>query len=129
MSRDPLRRILYVDDDESMRAIIEAALGVVGRFSLRGCASGAEAIPAVSEYSPQLVLLDVLMPTMTGPEILERLRAAPATRSIPVMFMTGVDDTAEIERLLGLDVIGVIRKPVNPSTLAAEIEDIWSRTG
>lgn len=123
--REPLQRILYVEDEESMRTIVQVALGDVGGFSLRSCRSGEEALATVRAFNPQLILLDVMMPGMSGPEILTRLKSTPETHDIPVIFMTALDDEEEIERYRALGAAEVILKPIDPANLAEDVREIW----
>ncbi len=85
----PLCRILYVEDEPDIRAIAQMALEAVGGFSVIGCASGSEALSAAATAQADLLLLlDVMMPGMDGPDTLKALRALPATANTPVIFMT-----------------------------------------
>ena len=125
MPSESLQRILYVEDEASMRTIVQVALEDVGGFVLRVCHSGAEALVSIAEFHPQLILLDVMMPIMTGPQLLERLRASPNTANIPVIFMTALDDEDEVENFRAMGVADVILKPIDPATLAADVREIW----
>ncbi|MCB1734448.1 MAG: response regulator [Gammaproteobacteria bacterium] len=125
MPRESLKRILYVEDEASMRTIVQVALEDVGGFVLRVCHSGAEALASVVEFRPQLILLDVMMPVMTGPQLLENLRTIPEAAKVPVIFMTALDDEDEIEKFRSMGVVDVILKPIDPATLAEDIREIW----
>jgi CheY-like chemotaxis protein len=112
-------RILYVDDEPDIREVVEISLGLDPAFAVRSCASGAEALAATADWTPDLIVLDVIMPEMDGPTTLARLRARPRTANVPVVFMTARAQASELERLLALDAAGVIAKPFDPMTLAA----------
>jgi CheY-like chemotaxis protein len=111
-------RILYVDDEPDIREVVDISLGLNPDFEVRECASGTEAIAAALEWSPSLILLDVIMPEMDGPATLARLRDNPQTSHIPVLFMTARTQTREVEHMLSLGAQGVIPKPFDPMTLA-----------
>ena len=81
-------RILHVDDEPDIREIVDISLGLNPNFEVRACSSGAGAIAAAAEWSPLLILLDVMMPEMDGPTTLAQLRRNPRTSQIPVVFMT-----------------------------------------
>ena len=116
-------RILHVDDESDIRDIVDLSLGLNPDFLVRACGSGAEAVKAAAEWSPYLILLDVMMPGMDGPATLAQLRKNPQTSTIPVVFMTARAQAREIDRFLALGAQGVISKPFDPMTLAAEVED------
>lgn len=114
-------RLLYVDDDSDIREVASLSLSLDPDFTVRTCASGAEAIAVAAEWRPHIILLDVMMPEMDGPETLARLRADAATADIPVIFITARAQTHEIGRFLALGAAGVIAKPFDPMTLAPEV--------
>jgi CheY-like chemotaxis protein len=67
-------RILYIDDEADIREVAQMALELEPSFEVRTCGSGAEGLTAASEWQPDLILLDVMMPGMDGPETLRALR-------------------------------------------------------
>jgi CheY-like chemotaxis protein len=111
-------RILHVDDEPDIREVVDISLGLNPDFRVRQCASGTEAIAAASEWSPSLILLDVVMPGMDGPATLAQLRKNRQTSAIPVLFMTARAQTREVEQMISLGAQGVISKPFDPMTLA-----------
>ena len=120
-----LRRVMCVEDDEDIRSILEFSLSGLGGYEVLCCAGGRDALARAPEFQPDLVLLDVMMPDMTGPETLEALRALPAMRTVPVVFLTAKAMQDEIETLLGTGATGVIVKPFDPVTLPADIRIYW----
>jgi CheY-like chemotaxis protein len=119
-----MNKVLYAEDDPDIRAIAELALQDVGGFQVTLCSSGQQALEMAPIFEPDLILLDVMMPEMDGPETLSRLRGIEATRSVPVIFMTARIQSSEIEEYLALGAIGVIPKPFDPMTLADDIHRI-----
>ena len=115
-------RILHVDDEPDIRDVVDMSLGLDPDFEVRACASGAEAIAAAAEWRPLLILLDVMMPGMDGQTTLTQLRKNPQTSSIPVIFMTARAQTREVEHFIALGAQGVISKPFDAMTLAAEVQ-------
>jgi CheY-like chemotaxis protein len=111
-------RILHVDDEPDIREVVDMSLGLNADFEVRGCASGAEALAVAAEWSPFLIMLDVMMPGMDGPTTLARLRQNPRTAAIPVLFMTARAQAREVEQFVALGAQGVISKPFDPMTLA-----------
>ena len=114
-------RILHVDDEPDIREIVEMALGLNADFEMRACANGPDAIAMAAEWSPSLILLDVMMPGMDGPTTLARLRKDPRTADIPVLFMTARAQACEVQNLIALGAQGVISKPFDPMTLAVSV--------
>src|ERR1700722_18934502 len=112
-------RILVVDDEPDIREVVDVSLGLDREFNMRACASGADALVMAAEWSPTLILLDVMMPLMDGPATLANLRKNPRTAHIPVLFLTARTQTDEIAQYLSLGAQGVLSKPFNPMTLAA----------
>jgi CheY-like chemotaxis protein len=119
--------VLHIEDDPDIRAIAELALVTVGGLEVTQSASGAEAIVAAAERIPDLLLLDVMMPDMDGPETLRRLRSLPGMGLIPAVFMTAKAQPGEISRYHALGAIGVIPKPFDPLTLADEVRKLWDQ--
>jgi CheY-like chemotaxis protein len=111
-------RILHVDDEPDIREIVEMSLGLHGDFEVRACACGTDAVATAAEWSPFLILLDVMMPGMDGPTTLTHLRKNPRTAEIPVLFMTARAQEREVEQFISLGAQGVISKPFDPMKLA-----------
>jgi CheY-like chemotaxis protein len=114
-------RILHVDDEPDIREIVEMSLGLNPDFEVRTCACGADAIAVAAEWSPFLILLDVMMPGMDGPTTLAHLRKDPRTADIPVLFMTARAQARELQQFIALGAQGVISKPFDPMTLAFSV--------
>ena len=125
--KEPLERILVVEDDTDIQTVGKLALEAVGGFTVQICSSGKEALTAVANYAPNLVLLDVMMPEMDGPTTLGELRKLPATAHTPVIFMTAKVQPHEVNEYLALGAIGVVSKPFDPMTLSDTIRSIWSQ--
>ncbi len=121
----PLERIMYAEDEPDIQAVARLALEMLGGFQVRVCGNGQEALAAVRDFAPDLILLDVMMPGMDGPSTLERLRADPATAGIPVIFLTAKVQPAEVVHYQSLGALNVIAKPFDPMTLAAQVRQIW----
>ncbi|AZO70103.1 MAG: response regulator [Mesorhizobium sp.] len=117
-------RILYVDDEDDIREIAQMSLELDPQFEVRSSASGIEALTDAADWRPDLILLDVMMPDMDGPETLRRLGESPLTASIPVVFITARTQTHEVERYLAMGAVGVIAKPFDPMALAGEVRKL-----
>ena len=120
-----LQRILYVEDDPDIQAIAVMVLETIHGFTLEVCSSGNEAVQKAEAFNPDLILLDVMMPNMDGPETLERLREFPTLAVTPVVFMTAKVQPQEVQAYLDLGAVGVIAKPFDPMILADQLREIW----
>lgn len=114
-------RVLHIDDEPDIREVVALSLALDPELAVRGCASGGEGVLAAAEDTPDLILLDVMMPVMDGPTTLARLRENPRTAGIPIVFMTARAQDREIEQFKILGAAGVIAKPFDPLTLAASV--------
>jgi len=119
-----IKRVLYVEDDPDIRAVAELALVDVGGFEVQLCESGQQALAVFERFSPDLVLLDVMMPGMDGPQTLRALENRVDGFAVPVVFMTARLQPSEVAEYRVLGAIGVIPKPFDPMTLADEIRDL-----
>ena len=119
-------RILYVEDEEDIRLVAEFALEDEG-FEILFCASGDQALSQAVLFGPDLILLDVMMPGMDGPETLKGLRELPGLESTPVAFLTAKVQPNEIEEFMALGALEVIAKPFDPMTLPDQIRNLLVR--
>lgn len=125
MSDPALRRVLLVEDDVDIQFVATMALESVGGLTVLACRSGEEAVARFGEVAPDLVLLDVMMPGMDGPETLAALRRLPGGDGVPVVFMTARVQAYEVARYRELGAANVIAKPFDPMTLADSVQSIW----
>jgi CheY-like chemotaxis protein len=120
------RLILVVDDEVAVRMICSFNLEAAG-LEVIEAVDGDEALAAVRERRPDLVLLDVMMPKRDGWAVAAELRADSRTRDLPVVFLTARVDEADRRRAHELGVVGYITKPFDPIALAAQLEEILKR--
>ena len=122
-----LTKFLYVEDDPDIQAVAKIALEIVGGLTLLSCSSGKEALSTVTtEFAPDLLLLDVMMPEMDGPTTLTNLRQIPSLQNTPVIFMTAKVQASEVAYYKSLGAIGVIAKPFDPMQLAEQVRQLWT---
>jgi CheY-like chemotaxis protein len=122
---EELRRVMCVEDDADIRMILEFSLATVGGYEVCCCPGGRAALQQAPEFKPDLVLLDVMMPDLSGPETLAALRELPSMRGVPVVFMTAKALPDELEQLLEHGATGLIVKPFDPMTLPQDIRPYW----
>jgi CheY-like chemotaxis protein len=123
----PLKKILVVEDDPDVQEVAGLTLTDIGGFEVKVCASAVEALSAVHTFSPDLVLMDVMMPGLDGLEALARLKAHSETASIPVVLMTARSQPQELAHYRRLGCLDVITKPFDPAALPDQLRGIWSR--
>ena len=118
--------VLYIDDEPDIREVAAFALGLDPGLDVRTAGSCAAALELLADgcWIPDAILLDVMMPGLDGPGALARLREIPQLAGTPVVFITARAQAQERARLLGLGAVGVISKPFDPMTLAAELRAI-----
>lgn len=122
-------RLLYVDDDPDLRDLAQFALEMDPDIQVATAASGADALSVCDAAVPDAILLDVMMPGMDGPQVLEALRRCDGTATVPVIFVTARVLPDEQRRLVDLGAVGVITKPFDPMTLAADIRKALTQHG
>jgi CheY-like chemotaxis protein len=122
------RKILIVDDEDDIRAVAQMSLEVVAGWTVVTAGSGSEALSVAAAEQPDAILLDVMMPDLDGPATLERLQADPATRLIPVVFLTAKVQAADQRRFATMSVAGVLAKPFDPMELPGQVAGVlgWS---
>jgi len=124
-----LQRVMCVEDDPDIRMILEFSLATVGGYDVCMCAGGQLAIEQAAAFKPDLVLLDVMMPGLTGPQTLVALRSQPVMTGVPVVFLTAKAMPDEVEELLLYGATGVIVKPFDPVKLPEDIRIYWEHGG
>jgi CheY-like chemotaxis protein len=125
MRQNKLSKIMCVEDEPDIQAVAQLALADVGGFDVCIVGSGAEALARATDYAPDLILLDVMMPSMDGPSTLQAMRRIPSLAHTPIVFMTAKVQAHEIEEYKGLGAAGTIPKPFDPMTLADQVRRIW----
>ncbi len=117
------KKILLIDDEEDFCHFVKLNLEETGKFEILTTTSGPEGLEIAKSDSPDLILLDLLMPVMDGSEVAENLLKSEATRNIPIIFVTALTRKKEVASHSGT--IGgrtFIAKPVAPQELIAYIE-------
>ncbi len=120
-------RILIVDDELDNRELLQIVLGWDG-FLTSMAGSGEEALASVADLAPDLVLLDLMMPGLDGCEVTAQMKANPATKDIPVVIVSAIDDRATRTRVLRAGAIDFITKPIDRSDLCRRVREILGLT-
>jgi CheY-like chemotaxis protein len=122
-----LKRVLHVDDEEDIRTIAQMAMEVVGDLEVLQCSNGTQAIEVSREFSPDLILLDHMMPGMDGEATFRGLQQIPGLETVPVIFMTARVEAELSQTLIDLGALDVFLKPFDPMLLCAQLHEAWHK--
>jgi CheY-like chemotaxis protein len=117
------RKILLVDDEVSFIRLLKLNLEQTGKFEVRTENKGSLAVQTAKAFKPDLILLDIIMPDMDGSEVASRLKNDPATRDIPILFLTALVKDQEVASKSGT--IGgfiFLAKPITTEELITNID-------
>ena len=114
------KTVLVVDDDRPMRALCRASLEEAG-FRVLEAAGGEEALESVRAERPDLILLDIMMPGISGWEVTSALLADRSTDQIPIIFISARRELADRVRAFGLGAQDYVTKPFDPTALAKTV--------
>ncbi len=118
-----MAKILIAEDERDIRELISFTLQFAG-YEVVSVQNGAEAVDQALATQPDLILLDVRMPRMTGYQACEALKALPETRDIPVIFLSAKGQDAEIRQGLEVGAVDYILKPFAPDDLTAQVKRV-----
>lgn len=113
-------RILIADDNPSNADLLDAHLDGSG-FDTKLVHNGTDALAAAREWTPDLLLLDVMMPKMSGFEVCRKLRADPATAGVSVLMVTALDQPSDVEAAVDAGTDDFITKPINKTELLLRV--------
>ncbi len=119
-NRDRSPRVFVIDDNAQNRELIVGFLDDLDA-ELTAFASGAEALAACEAQAPDLLILDVMMPRLSGFQVCERVRASAATASVPVIMLTALNEAADVERGLEAGASDFLVKPVQRLELVTRV--------
>lgn len=123
-----MTKILVAEDERDIRELIAFTLRFAG-FDVTLAKNGAEAVEMVEAEDPDLIILDVRMPKMTGYEACRKIKADPGTKGTPVMILSAKGQEVEIQQGLESGADEYILKPFVPDELVAQVKDILDRMG
>jgi len=118
--------VLIVDDNEQNLELLQAYLDTLG-CQLEAARDGLEAMARVEDSQrplPDLILLDVMMPRMSGFEVCRKIKEDPRTRSVPVMMVTALNELGDIERGVESGTDDFVTKPVNKLELVTRVKSL-----
>ena len=120
----PASKILIVDDNAQNLELLEAYLEELPGSTIMHASNGMEALEKVAADPPDLILLDIMMPKMSGFEVCQKLKSAEKTRDIPIIMVTALHELADIERGVEMGTNDFITKPVNRIDLLTRVRSL-----
>jgi CheY-like chemotaxis protein len=123
-----MARILVAEDERDIRDLISFTLQFAG-FEVHVVANGAAAVELAPTLQPDLILMDVRMPRMTGYQACEALKQLPETKDTPVIFLSAKGQESEIQEGLGVGAVEYILKPFAPDELIQRVRRILTELG
>jgi CheY-like chemotaxis protein len=123
-----MRKILIAEDERDIRDLITFTLGFAG-FEVLAAANGEEALNLARQNVPDLILMDVRMPRMTGYEACAAMKADPKLKDIPVVFLSAKGQDAEIQTGLQAGAVDYLLKPFAPDQLTERVQAVLAQFG
>jgi len=115
-----LKKILIVDDEPNNLNLLRQVLK--GKFQLIFANCGLKALSAAKEHKPDLILLDIMMPDLSGYEVCEKLKKNPLTRDIPVIFVTAMSDAEDEAKGFDVGAVDYIQKPISGAIVLRRVQ-------
>lgn len=113
-------RVLIAEDDPQGLELLEAYLGDSG-YEVQTATDGEDTLRKVQTWQPDLILLDIMMPKISGFEVCKRLRGDPATQHIAVLMITALDQPSDVERAVEAGTEDFLTKPIHKTELLRRI--------
>ncbi|MGN0930568.1 MAG: two-component system response regulator [Thermoguttaceae bacterium] len=116
-------RILIADDEPFNCELLEAFLSE-GNYELEYAADGQETLDKTASFKPDLILLDVMMPKLSGFEVCEKLKKESETASVMILMVTALNDLGDVERAVAVGCDDFLSKPINQLELLIRVENL-----
>jgi DNA-binding response OmpR family regulator len=126
MDGEALQRVLVADDEDDVRDLVTFRLTRSG-YEVLEARDGAEALELAIAHTPDLAVLDAMMPKLDGYELTRRLRAEPATSPMPIILLTARTQEADVTRGFEAGADDYLKKPFSPEELVARVRSLLGR--
>jgi twitching motility two-component system response regulator PilH len=120
------RNVLVVDDHMPMRLLCRTALEAAG-IRVTEASDGVEALESIRRDPPDLILLDIMLPRLSGWEVAAELLREPSADRIPIVFISALTGTSERQQALDVGAFGYLTKPLDPAVLAKTVSGLLDR--
>jgi two-component system, OmpR family, alkaline phosphatase synthesis response regulator PhoP len=125
MSQPTRDRVLIADDNEANVELLEAYLGDSGLdVEIAVAVDGQDTLEKAASFKPDLILLDVMMPKLSGFEVCQKLKGDPATRGIMILMVTALNEHGDMERAVDVGTDDFLSKPVDKVSLVKRVENM-----
>jgi two-component system, OmpR family, phosphate regulon response regulator PhoB len=121
-----VQQVLIIEDDVDIRELVVFKLRQVG-FDVRAECDGEAGLAAATATPPDLVLLDLMMPKLSGIDVCRRLRSTPATATTPIIMLTAKAQEADVELGFSVGATDYLVKPFSPRELVSRVQSILMR--
>ena len=122
-------KVLIAEDDPDIQLILRMVLTRMGKCDVRVTDQGEEILKQIALDRPDFILLDVMLPGMSGYDICKALKGDATSRDIPVIFLTARSMPSEIKDAMALGALWYLSKPFDPMMLVSQINDLLSPVG
>ena len=120
----PASKVLVVDDNVQNLELLVEYLKTIDGCETSTAVDGVAALEAIAEAKPDLILLDIMMPRMSGYEVCRRLKSDPETRDIPIIMVTALNELGDMERAVESGTDDFLSKPVNRLELVTRVKSL-----
>jgi len=124
-----IAKVLLAEDDPDIQKVVRMSLRMKGVQEVLVTDNGEECLAKLAEFAPDVILLDVMMPKLDGYATCRKLKENPATRGIPVIFLTAKAQHYEIKQGMDAGALGYLLKPFDPMTLYDQISELLAGGG
>jgi len=122
-----LERVMVIEDDPDISDILDLSLSSIGGFTVTVCNRAKDALQKISTVDPQLVILDVMLPEMSGSEALVEIRALPGGNERTIVMLTAKISPTVASQLIHSGADEVMSKPFDPMKLPGLLLDVWNK--
>jgi response regulator RpfG family c-di-GMP phosphodiesterase len=118
-----VRKILLVDDEAGFAELLRDLLSMDG-YEVEVAHDGEEGLEKLQTYTPDAIISDIVMPRLSGFEMFKKVKASPATASIPFLFITGFQDDRVLKEARQIGVFGILKKPIDMDQIESRLKDL-----
>lgn len=124
-----IAKVLLAEDDPDIQKVVRMSLKVKGVKEIVVTDNGEECLAKLADFTPDVILLDVMMPKMDGYATCRKLKENPATKNIPVIFLTAKAQHYEVKQGIDAGALGYLIKPFDPMALHDQIAELLASAG